>query len=349
MKKPAFPNRIANTVAMVALLSLLASSVGMWFPLGVAGEPKPRPTPTDEPYIELSPTQAMGEKEVSILVTGRYWDSGSGTVTLAWDVFDSAHYLRENISVDGDGNFQVTVTVRADWATPGNHAVIASQDGAPFAKAFIELLAPPPTDTPMATGSPTPVTPTNTPAPTDTPIPTATFRPVTPIVTGWVTQPPTYPTSGPTSIPPPTNTPRPIPTSVPPTNTLIPTPTPTDTPTTTPSPTPTDTPTLTPTPTPTDTPTLTPTPTPTDTPTSTPTPTPTVGPGTPVAVGPSGPSTGVDLPESGGSWESVFFRGFIAAILLVVVLTAFIIVVLVILLVAWRIIRLRQAQERFGG
>jgi hypothetical protein len=55
------------------------------------------------------------------------------------------------------------------------------------------------------------------------------------------------------------------------------------------------------------------------------------------------------LPESGGSWESVFFRGFIAAILLVVVLTAFIIVVLVILLVAWRIIRLRQAQERFGG
>jgi hypothetical protein len=34
---------------------------------------------------------------------------------------------------------------------------------------------------------------------------------------------------------------------------------------------------------------------------------------------------------------------------LVVLLTAFIIIVLVLLLVAWRIMRMRRAQERYGG
>jgi hypothetical protein len=58
----------------------------------------------------------------------------------------------------------------------------------------------------------------------------------------------------------------------------------------------------------------------------------------------SGPSAGAGLPASGGSWESVFLQGFIAAVLLVVLLTAFIIVVLVILLVVWRIMRLRRAE-----
>ena len=50
------------------------------------------------------------------------------------------------------------------------------------------------------------------------------------------------------------------------------------------------------------------------------------------------------MPTSGGTWESFFLQGFIAAILLVVLLTAFIIVVLVILLVVWRMMRLRRAE-----
>ncbi len=62
--------------------------------------------------------------------------------------------------------------------------------------------------------------------------------------------------------------------------TPTPSPTPTNTPTTTPSPTPTNTPTITPSPTPTNTPTNTPTPTPTNTPTPTPTPPPYVLPPT---------------------------------------------------------------------
>jgi hypothetical protein len=57
-----------------------------------------------------------------------------------------------------------------------------------------------------------------------------------------------------------------------------------------------------------------------------------------------GPSTGAGLPASGGTWESIFLQGFIAAVLLVVLLTAFIIVVLVILLVVWRMMRMRRAE-----
>ena len=101
------------------------------------------------------------------------------------------------------------------------------------------------------------------------------------------------------------------------------------------------TPTHTATPAPTFTPTLTPTPTPTDTPTPTPTPTRTPVPGAPDTAA---PSTGAGLPAAGGSWESIFLQGFIAAVLLVVLLTAFIIVILVILLVVWRIMRMRRAE-----
>jgi hypothetical protein len=54
-------------------------------------------------------------------------------------------------------------------------------------------------------------------------------------------------------------------------------------------------------------------------------------------------------PSTGGSWESIFFQGFIAAVLLIVLLTAFIVIVLVVLLVAWRIMRMRRAEEQLGG
>ena len=55
------------------------------------------------------------------------------------------------------------------------------------------------------------------------------------------------------------------------------------------------------------------------------------------------------MPGTGGGWESIFFQGFISAVLLIVLLTAFILVVLVLLLVAWRILRMRLARERYGG
>jgi hypothetical protein len=55
---------------------------------------------------------------------------------------------------------------------------------------------------------------------------------------------------------------------------------------------------------------------------------------------PTGPST--ELPGTGGTLESSFFRGFVAAVLLVVVLTAFIVVVVVVLLVLWRVLRARM-------
>jgi hypothetical protein len=59
---------------------------------------------------------------------------------------------------------------------------------------------------------------------------------------------------------------------------------------------------------------------------------------------PSEPGTGAGLPAAGGTWESIFLQGFVAAVLLVVLLTAFIIVVLVILLVIWRMMRMRRAE-----
>jgi hypothetical protein len=54
-------------------------------------------------------------------------------------------------------------------------------------------------------------------------------------------------------------------------------------------------------------------------------------------------------PSTGGSWEAIFFQGFVAAVLLIVLLTAFIVIVLVTLLVAWRIMRMRRAEEQIGG
>jgi hypothetical protein len=60
----------------------------------------------------------------------------------------------------------------------------------------------------------------------------------------------------------------------------------------------------------------------------------------------AGPPEAVGMPLAGSSWESVFVQGFIAAILLIVLLTAFMVVVMVVLLVAWRIMKMRQAQGR---
>ena len=359
MSSSGFQRRGFHLVGMITLLGLLGLfAVG--FPLEVASqeEPTPRPTPTLAPYIELDPTQAVGDETVYIIVRGYLWPTDGSTVNLFWD--DLVYFLAGPITIDSSGQFQTTVQVPAPWATPGTHSVIAAVNSSYSTSAGIHLVVPTPTFTPTASRTPSPTVPTaptNTPLPTDTPgpiptmEPTATMRPVTPVVTRYPrppvypTRPPSiYPTSAVTRYPLPTNTRRPQPTPVPPTRT--PSPTPTDTPTVTPSPTPTDTPTITPSPTPTDTPTLTPSPTPTDTPTLTPAAALTPCPVPPVAglEVTSVASTGAGLPASGGSWESVFLQGFIAAVLLVVLLTAFIIVILVILLVVWRMMRLRRAE-----
>jgi hypothetical protein len=345
--------RVINLVGMIALLVLLAFfAVGFSREAASAQEPTPRPTPTLAPYIELEPTQAVGDETVYIIVRGYLWPTDGSTVNLYWD--DLVYSLAGPVTIDPSGQFQTTVEVPAAWATPGIHSVIALIN-AYTTSATINLVVPTPTFTPTASNTPGPIVPTNTPLPTSTPgptltvEPTATMRPVTPVVTGYPrppiypTRPPSvWPTSTPARYPLPTNTRRPTSTPVAPTST--PSPTPTDTPTITPSPTPTDTPTITPSPTPTDTPTLTPTSTPTDTPTPTATLTPRPVP--PVAGQPDtgAPSTGAGLPAAGGSWESIFLQGFIAAVLLVVLLTAFIIVVLVILLVVWRTMRLRRLE-----
>ena len=347
--------RIVKPVGIVALLVLLALfAAGSSREAATAQEPTPRPTPTLAPYIELDPTQAVGEETVYIIVRGYLWPTGGSMVNLYWD--DLTHSPGGPVSIDPSGEFVTTIEIPAAWATPGVHSVIALRDGY-STSADINLVVPTPTHTPTATNTPEPTVttvptkepgPTATPAPTETVKPTATLRPVTPAVTGY--PPPVYPTSPPivrpttgvTRYPLPTNTRKP--TAVPPTRTPIPTPT--HTATLTPSPTATDTPTVTPSPTPTDTPTLTPTSTYTATPTPTPRPTWTPRPVPPDAGSPDtgAPSTGPDMPTSGGTWESFFLQGFIAAILLVVLLTAFIIVVLVILLVVWRMMRLRRAE-----
>jgi hypothetical protein len=64
---------------------------------------------------------------------------------------------------------------------------------------------------------------------------------------------------------------------------------------------------------------------------------------TPTPVLAAGPSS----PEGNG--ESIFFQGFVAAVLLIVLLTAFIVIVLVTLLVAWRIMRMRRYEGQTGG
>ena len=349
MNSTGFQRRTINLVGIITLLCLLGA-FAVLFPLTAASQadPTPRPTPTVAPYIVLDPTQAVGEETVYITVNGYEWPTDGSTVSLYWD--DFSHRLLETVTIDGAGEFQTTVEVPAAWATPGTHDVIAALGSTYSTSAEINLVVPTPTNTPTASLTPSPsLTPTvtDTPGPTETVAPTVTMRPVTPVVTGYPVRPPVYPTSPPiyyypttavTRYPLPTNTRRVVATSVPPTRT--PTATPTDTPTLTPSPTPTDTPTITPSPTPTDTPTITPSPTPTDTPTLTPTPTRTPVPG----AEPSEPGTGAGLPAAGGTWESIFLQGFVAAVLLVVLLTAFIIVVLVILLVIWRMMRMRRAE-----
>ncbi len=347
MNRSSLRRRTINLVGMVALVSLLGVCAVV-FPLEVASqEPTPRPTPTLAPYIELEPIQAVGEEPVDIIVRGYLWPTNPGAaVNLYWD--DLVHSLDGPIAIDGSGEFETAVLVPGPWATPGIHQVIAALVGTTYTTfAEINLVVPTPTYTPTASSTPTPSltpSPTGSTTPTGTVSPTPTMRPVTPVVTGYPIRPPVYPTSPPiyyptiavTRYPLPTNTPRPQPTQVPPTSTPVPT----DTPTVTPSPTPTDTPTITPSPTATDTPTITPSPTATDTPVPTSTPT-----RMPVPAAPD-TSEGAGLPAAGESWESTFFQGFIAAVLLVVLLTAFIIVVLVILLVVWRIMRMRRLEGR---
>ena len=355
MKRSAFAIRIGRIAGLLVLLGLLVASVGLPFPLHSVDGQQPRPTPTSGPSVVLSPTEGVAGDPTEVQATGDFWTPG-GSVILYWD-----GTLEVGVAaVAGNGTFQTSFTTPTGpgRAWPGLHFVLGVQGGVQASAPFLlnaptPTVTPTPSRTPSATHTNTPVTPTNTSAPTATGTPEPTLRPVTPIVTGTVTRWAPQPTRLATSIPRPTNTSPPSPpTAKPPTATK--TPRPTATPTFTPSPTPTDTPTLTPTPTPTDTPTLTPTPTPTDTPTHTPSPTPTDTStstptpmsGTPVPGLRTPPAEG-GTPAAGETWESTFFQGFIAAILLIVLLTGFIIVLLVLALVAWRIMRMRRAQEGY--
>jgi hypothetical protein len=185
----------------------------------IQGTPTLPPPPTPEPFITLNPTQDVAGKKLSIVVNGTYWPVGGPGVTLAWDQFDEAHWLLGPFAVNPDGTFQVTVQVKAAWATVGTHKVIAWDNVGFYAEATIVLTEPPPT---------TPPTPTATSSSTPTLTPSPTLRPVTPMVT--ITPiPPTKPPSV-TKPPSPTRTNTPVPGT--PTSTYTPsvTPTPSDTP-----------------------------------------------------------------------------------------------------------------------
>lgn len=188
------------------------------------------------------------------------------------------------IEPDGDGDFEIEITVPDTVQAPSDNYIDASygihyelygyESRVGYGQDHSVPAAATPTPEPTATPQPTP-----TPEPTPTPVPEPTATP-TPVPTATATPTPT-PTPAPTPTPTPElwqfpvveGTPTPTPTPAPtPTPTATPRPTPTPLPTATPRPTPTPIPGATPTPTPR--PTLTPTPTPTQIPTPTPTPTP---------------------------------------------------------------------------
>lgn len=284
MRKFAFPIRSLGVVGGVMVLALiLASPIGALAPLyQTTPEPPPRPTATAAPYIEVIPTETIGERDLPIVVKGYTWPATDPGITLTWDEFDPNRWLfgPEQI-VQPDGSWEVQVTVPAAWTTAGIHTVMATDNHAFFAEATINLIKPTPTNTPTPSLTPSPTNtrpPTNTPTRTPTVTPSPTLAPITPIITITPIVPTSRPTSAVTRAPTATRTPSPIPGTA----THTPTPSITPTPTETPGPgTPSVTPEL------------------TSTPTFTPTP-----------VG--------EIADTGGNWGIVFLWGFVLAGLLVV-------------------------------
>ena len=78
-------------VGGVILLALvLASPIGALAPLyQTTPEPGTRPPPTPAPYIEVLPIEAVGERDLAIIVRGYFWPQGEPGITLTWDQFDS--------------------------------------------------------------------------------------------------------------------------------------------------------------------------------------------------------------------------------------------------------------------
>jgi hypothetical protein len=367
MNKSIFGLRMTAIVAIAALLGWL-----LW-PVAAGGavvygqsEPTPRPMPTAAPFLNVAPGELVGQREVSITVSGHLWPPRDPEVRLAWDHFDNGHLLSGPVYVDDSGFFETSVRVPAQWATPGQHTIVASNGKGLSAQSAVVVLGPTATYTPSPTDTPVP---TDTPPPTDTPVPTLTPTPVTPsptpsstpsntpsptlhVLTPIVTETPTHPPQPRPSVEA-TSTPLPPPTDTP-TPTLTPTawPFPLESIETTQTPTPTPTNTPTPTPTPTDTPTATPTNTPTATPTSadlTPSAPDSMGVAVvpPSSGGSTSPDTGIGIHIDGTNWQATFVTGFIVAILLIVLILAFLTVVLATALFAWQRHQKRQlAQER---
>ena len=243
-----------------------------------------------EPRLSVRPDSSPVGSTVT--VRGRNFPAGndngdSVSIRVGYrdsDAFPDDYHATWTLEPDGDGDFEIEITVPDTVRAPSENYIDASYGihyerygyesrvgyGQDHSVPAVATPTPEPTATPQPTSTPEP-TPTPVPEPTATPTPVPTATPA--------------PTATPTPEPTPTPTPElwqfpvvegtPTPTPIP---TATPRPTPTPTPTATPRPTPTPQPTPTPipgaTPTPTPRPTLTPTPTPTLVPTPTPTPTP---------------------------------------------------------------------------
>ena len=337
MNRTSHPLQLLCILGLITALGLLpAESVEALFGQLAKPEPTPRPTATVAPFLEVNPSQEVGNRDVQLTVTGSYWPVGGPGITLYWDVPDNAHLLAGPFQPSPDGSFSRQVTVPATWATPGVHKVIASDGQGFLLDAPVLLLeptntptptwtpTPSPTVSPSDTNTPTPETPTPTGSPTVTPTPSPTLRPITPVPSGTVL------------IPQPTLTqwPRPTATRPPPVATATLQPIVTFTPVAPP----TDT----------LTPSVTPTYSPTPTPSDTPSPTPTPGPGTPsVTPEPTAtetPEVDAGLPVTGGTDESTILGGFVTAILIIALSIVFLLVALVTALVAMRFWRMRRVQ-----
>ncbi|MBN1659324.1 MAG: hypothetical protein JXA93_13045 [Anaerolineae bacterium] len=363
-------SRVGKVSAVVSTL-LLVLWVGVIQPAYAADGP--RPTATTEPGIQVAPSEGVAGQDLVLTVTGSYWPTGGLPVSLAWDVKDGSQRLVEAFPVNPDGSFEQVVTVPAAWASIGTHQVLASQGTDFWASATVILIEPTATSTATPTDTPT-VTPS--PTPSMTRWPTSTPTPITPTAT-W-TPTPTHTPTPPLRTVTPITTETPLPTETRPRPPVAPSRTATDAPTATPNPTttPTETPAQTDVPTPAPLPFLTFTPSPSPTPTPSPTavqeeaieamPT-SVSPLTPTStslpvalaatatpvtiswsVAEQQMSGGAELSQA-GTWESGFFRGVMAAIILLVVLTGFMVAVGLSLLIAWRIMRLRAARARWQG
>ena len=301
-----------------SLLSSLSRDIVATDSEGVSGRTRVSGT---EPRLSVRPDS--GPAGSAVTVRGRSFPAGndngdSVSIRVGYLSFvnhERDYYATWTIEPDGDGDFELEITVPDNVPAPSDNIIDASFGifyeqhgyenrvgyGVDHSVPAAATPTPEPTATPQPTPTPEPTptpvpepTPTPVPEPTATPTPTATPVPAptpTPTPELWqfpVAEGTPTPTPVPTATPRPTPTPTPVPTATP---RPTPTPIPGATPTPTPQPTPTPAPTATPIPTPTPTPAPTPTPTPAATPAHTATPTPALhATSTPAAPLPAAPT-----------------------------------------------------------